>query len=101
MTKGKPTPPQALNQGRPPGWYTQPVRAWFGADWKPATSWGENVVVLSARARAGREARLLRGEAGSVVGLSKNNDARLAELSGGPGCVSRGLSRRQGGGAVP
>jgi hypothetical protein len=80
---------------RPPGWFTEPVRAWFGPDWQPATVWGHDAVTLSARARAGREARVALGDGGSVAGLSRRNDARLAELAELPAVPSaRSLGAR-------
>lgn len=63
---------------RPAGYYTEPVRAWFGADWQPATDWGGNAVVFSERARAARGVRLAAGDTGSIPGLSKRSDALLA-----------------------
>lgn len=77
--RGRPTPtidPKFTT--RPPGWYTEPVRAWFGADWQPATDWGGNAVVFSERARDARGVRLAAGDTGSIAGLSKRSDALLA-----------------------
>lgn len=91
---------------RPPGWFTEPVRAWFGPFWRPQTDWGDDAVTLSERARAGRETQAARGESGGVVGLSRRNDARLAVLgelrSDAPPrrTGARHLGPRQRGGAM-
>lgn len=69
---------------RPPGWYTEPVRAWFGPSWEPATRWGGNDVQLSDRARQARETRVAQGDGGGIAGLSQRNDARLAEIAHKP-----------------
>lgn len=59
-------------------YFMEPVRAWFGSDWQPATDWGGNAVVFSERARDARALRVKAGDTGSIPGLSKRSDARLA-----------------------
>ena len=76
--KRSPKPAAQPAAWRPPGWYTEPVRAWFGAHWQPATNWGQDLVAASARAAAGRAVRVAAGDSGSIVGLSKRSDALLA-----------------------
>lgn len=66
---------------RPPGWFTEPVRAWFGAHWQPATEWGRNVLADSERAREARGVRVAAGDAGSIAGLSRRSDALLAAVA--------------------
>lgn len=79
MTRKRvPKPATPLAAWHPPGWYTEPVRAWFGAHWQPATDWGQDLVAASARAAAGRAVRVAAGDSGSIAGLSKRSDALLA-----------------------
>lgn len=77
MTRRRKAAPDTVAE-RPPGYYTEPVRAWFGADWQPATDWGGNAVVSAERATAARAVRLAAGDTGSIPGLSKRSDALLA-----------------------
>lgn len=64
----------------PAGYFLEPVYAWFGPGWKPATDWGRDDVATSARSRAARERRVAMGDPGSIVGMSKRSDARLAAV---------------------
>ncbi len=76
MTRRKASAPPP--QPRPAGYFTEPVRAWFGADWQPSTVWGCNVVAVSERSRDARAVRVAAGDSGSIAGLSKRSDALLA-----------------------
>lgn len=40
----------------PPGHFTEPVRAWFGADWRPSLRWGATPASVSAGATRNAEA---------------------------------------------
>lgn len=75
----KPAPVPAWNY--PPGYFLEPVYAWFGPDWQPATQWGRNDVAVGERATAAREVLVAQGQTGSISGLSRRSDARLAAVS--------------------
>ena len=75
-----------------PGYFLEPVLAWFGPDWKPATNWGHDETLTSERARAARAVRVARGDTGSIHGLSHRSDAQLAALQV-PGAVAALLRR--------
>lgn len=66
---------------RPEGWFLAPVYAWFGPGWQPATVWGKDEVELRERASEARGERLAKGDTGSLGGLSKKSDARLASVT--------------------
>lgn len=65
----------------PPGHFTTPCRAWFGEHWRPYGEWGRNSVAIYNAAARGRETQLAAGYSGSLPGLSKRADARLAAVS--------------------
>lgn len=76
------TPPQPVPiWDFPPGHFTAPCRAWFGQHWKPHGEWGRNEVMHAAAAARGRETQLAAGYTGSIAGISKHADARLASVA--------------------
>lgn len=74
-------PPKSAPVVYSPGYFLEPVYAWFGRDWQPATVWGRDEVATGARATAAREVLVAQGQTGSIGGMSKRSDARLASVS--------------------
>lgn len=63
----------------PVGYFTAPVRAWFGADWQPQTRWGIDAIERRGAAVRGRASALAGGYMGSIKGLSSASDAAVAQ----------------------
>jgi hypothetical protein len=74
--------PETGTWARPAGYWTAPCRAWFGAHWTPRSEWGASHLKVSQAATRGRETQLANGYSGSLAGLSKRSDKRLAEVEG-------------------
>jgi len=65
-------------ESAPPGYFTEPCRAWWGPDWRPVGEWGRNEVAISQAASRGRDTQIKAGYTGSVMGMSKLADAAVA-----------------------
>lgn len=68
--------------GPAPGYWTELV---ITHDWPPGwepSEWGTQHAALSAIAAEARAARVEQGHSGTIVGLSKHADARLAGFGG-------------------
>jgi len=63
----------------PVGYFTKPVRAWFGQDWRPVSRWGKDNIAQKEAAVRGRDKQLAAGVTGTIHGLSKSTGA-AAEL---------------------
>jgi hypothetical protein len=91
MSKRKPKPIEIIIDrfGDYPGYWTELVYLHnWPPNFTPRDDWGKSSVAASEIASRNRDGRVALGDHGSIIGLSKASDARLAKVSR-PDTVSR------------